>query len=238
MQPIHVPVQRTVRSGDGRGLESMNGVESDAFGVDPDVDDPTARCPEIDRCIGRHRDRDRLSEERPRQRRRRPEYADRCERQIATCEREHGRSNVLGKNLTLQQCPLARRRRPGLPRPRRTRRRVGHPSPWRRCPSRYDTIGVDSVDPYAELAELSGKQTDLVGLIRLGRTVRDVRRAGEHAVLARDVDDVASQALLGSSPSRRRVRRETSPWPSRRAAGPNRARSFPTTAWRSTGPHC
>ena len=48
--------------------------------------------------------------------------------------------------------------------------------------------------------EFGGQQPDLVGLVGLGGGVGDVVRAGEHAVLAGDVDDVAAQLLLDHHP--------------------------------------
>src|SRR3954447_19419 len=59
-----------------------------------------------------------------------------------------------------------------------------------------DAIGVHAVDAYPVLAELGGEQSDLVRLVGLGRSVRDIVRAGEEGVLADDIDEVAAHRLV------------------------------------------
>src|SRR5664279_3441881 len=61
-------------------------------------------------------------------------------------------------------------------------------------------VGVDPVHPHPVLAELRREEPDLVGLIGLRRRVGDVVRAGEHRILAGDVDDVPAESLLDHHP--------------------------------------
>src|SRR5206468_3872719 len=77
---------------------------------------------------------------------------------------------------------------------------LGAPAPGEDPGAADHAVGVDAVDPDAVLAEFGGQQPHLVGLVGLGRAVRDVVRPGEQAVLAGDVDDVAAHRLVDQDP--------------------------------------
>src|SRR3954468_10909302 len=60
----------------------------------------------------------------------------------------------------------------------------------------HHAVRIHAVDAYPVLAELGGEQSDLVRLVGLGRSVRDIVRAGEEGVLADDIDEVAAHRLV------------------------------------------
>ena len=80
---------------------------------------------------------------------------------------------------------------------------LGAPSAGEDAAAADHAVGVDAVDADAVLAELGGEEADLVGLVGLGGAVGDVVGAGEDRVLGRDVDDVATDALVDHRSCRR-----------------------------------
>src|SRR5436190_14623966 len=109
-------------------------------------------------------------------------------------EHGHGLGNVFGENLTTEQAAT----RVVLTQAMRLDAvRIGallQPLAREDARTAYDGVRVDAVDTDAVQPELGGEQSDLVELIGLGRSIRDIRRSRNDTVLRRDVDDVTAGA--------------------------------------------
>src|SRR4051794_29914549 len=120
--------------------------------------------------------------------------------QLAAGEGEDRVGDVLGKHLTLQQGALRVELAELVLRHAVDRGPAGAPAAGEDPGPAHHAVRVDAVDLDLLLAELGGQQPHLVRLVGLGGAVGDVVRAGEQAVLAGDVDDVAAHALRAHDP--------------------------------------
>src|SRR5215472_9079424 len=116
------------------------------------------------------------------------------EGQVAAAQGEDGGCDVVGQHFALEQCSLGvvcaefvfRYPVDGGP--------GGTPAACEDPGASDDAIGVDPVDPDADLAEFGGEEPYLVGLVGFGGAVGDVGGTGDDGVLAADVDDVSAHA--------------------------------------------
>ena len=233
----HVPVQPVAERAPPRSAKRCHGLESRAGRSRPrrastrPLEAPRSTAATLGPCgliAGR--------------RRRRPASTGMCRPVVwvrsGPTEHEDGVGDVLRQHLALEQGALGVELAEVLLLDAVDRGALGAPAAGEDAGALDHAVGVDAVDLDAVLAELGGQQPHLVGLVGLGRAVRDVVGPGEERVLRGDVDDVAAHLLLDQHLRRGLGDQE-------RALGhhvvlevPVARRWSPAATWTATGRRC
>src|ERR671910_2431532 len=112
--------------------------------------------------------------------------------EVLSGQHGHGGGDVLGENFALEDRALCVEGAELLLGNAVGLGALRAPSAGEYPGSAHDAVRVHAVDADAVLAELYRQKPHLVRLIGLGRGISEVVRPGEHRVLGRDIDDVAS----------------------------------------------